>query len=76
MRSMVKRHLAPLDRFDPVDDYNPCEHCKNMERVSDKEYPCIVCIHNLNCVKEGLNIEMPEWESDGRSSGGPSQEGE
>ena len=65
---MVRRHLAALKRFEPIHGFNYCDHCKWMERVSDKEPPCIVCIYNANHIKEGLNVEMPEWNGDGRKN--------
>lgn len=40
---------AVKDRFSPAG--NPCDACIWIDEVSDTEFPCSHCIHNVNHVE-------------------------
>ena len=48
-------HPVITNRFEPCNEYNPCNQCSWLDKIECTEFPCIKCCHNT--IAEADNTE-------------------
>ena len=48
-------HPVITNRFEPCDEYNPCQQCDWLDKIDCTEFPCNKCCHNT--IVEADNTE-------------------